>query len=88
VIPQIVYHSRRHIHSISLDDSPTERPLYLIASEKQLAEAHDRLTSPVRVLAIGEGRLAQMESARVLLVAVGETLVSSPATALAGGSRR
>jgi 4-amino-4-deoxy-L-arabinose transferase-like glycosyltransferase len=88
VIPQIVYHSRRHIHSISVDDSPTERPLYLIASEKQLAEAHDRLTSPVRVLAIGEGRLAQMESARVLLVAIGETLVSSPPTALAGGSRR
>jgi len=88
VIPQIVYHSRRHIHSISVDDSPTERPLYLIASEKQLAEAHDRFTSPVHVLAIGEGRLAQMESARVLLVAVGETHVSSPATALAGGSRR
>ena len=88
VIPQIVYHSRRHIHSISADVSPTERPLYLIASEKQLTEAHERFTSPVRVLATGEGRLGQMESARVLLVTVGEMPVSPPATTLAGGSRR
>jgi 4-amino-4-deoxy-L-arabinose transferase-like glycosyltransferase len=87
VIPQIVYHSRRHIHGIAVNNSPREQPFYLIATEKELAEARDQLMGPLRVIATGEGRVRRMESARVVLIAVGDTRVSSPTTEAAGGSR-
>jgi hypothetical protein len=87
VIPQIVYHSRRHIHRIPVDSPPTERPFYLIATEKQLADARNQFSGPVRVVATGEGRLVEMESARVVLVAVEDVPVSSPTTAAAGEAR-
>ena len=87
VIPQIVYHSRRHIHRIPWDSPPTERPFYLIATEKQLAATRDQFADPLRVVATGEGRLVEMASARVVLVGVDHVPVSSPATEAVDGSR-
>ena len=87
VIPQIVYHSRRHIHSVSVEDLPATRPLHLITTEKRLAEARERLTSPVHVLVTGEGRLGEIDSARVLLLAVDEGSVSLPERGSVDGSR-
>jgi hypothetical protein len=68
VIPQIVYHSRRHIHPI--EDWPVERPFFVIATEEQFAEF--RGTFPVRQLAAAEARVGQSFTARVLLLSIEE----------------
>jgi hypothetical protein len=65
VIRQIVYHARRHIHPI---EAWPEGPLFLIATEEQLAEF--RGTYPVRQLAAGEGRVGESDNQRVLLLSI------------------